>query len=87
MHSGPSGLQSMVNLHVHVIPQEVWTDYLRLLSGPADWSGILDRYRINLVILDKERQPGLLQKLQSNDEWQPVFNDRQAAVFERRAAL
>ena len=87
MHSGPSDLQSMVNLHVHVIPQEVWTDYLRLLSGPADWSGILDRYRINLVILDKDRQPGLLQKLQGSDEWQPVFNDHQAAVFERIAAL
>lgn len=83
MHDGPTDIRSMVNLHVHVIPKEVWTDYLRLLSGPSDWSALLDRYRINLVVVDQERQPRLLEKLQSSEEWRTEYMDRQSAVFAR----
>jgi hypothetical protein len=83
MHEGPSALQPMVNLHVHVIPQEVWNDYLRLRSGPGDAASLLERYGINLVMVDANRQPGLMKRLQKSEDWSMQFSDQQGAVFFR----
>ena len=76
----------MVNLHVHVIPEEVWSDYLRLANGPADWNGLLDRYGINLVITDKQRQGGLIRQLRASTDHRRIYEDHQAVVFERAVA-
>lgn len=84
MHSGPETVRSMVNLHVHVIPVEVWSDYLRLLSGPAETEAILAGYGINLVMIDRERQPRLFTRLQESEDWSVDYLDPQCAVLTRR---
>ena len=80
---GPDELQPMVNLHVHIIPEEVWTDYVRLLSGPSDWDGLLDRYGINLVVAEKVRSERLVGQLRQSEDWEPLFEDSQAVVMRR----
>ncbi|HIE96765.1 MAG TPA: hypothetical protein EYQ63_07070 [Fuerstia sp.] len=81
--SGPADLQPMVNLHVHVIPEQVWSDYVRLIDGPADWEGLLDRYGINFVIADKIRNARLIQVLRESDDYETQYEDVQAAMFVR----
>ena len=80
---GPSELQPMVNLHVHIIPEEIWTDYVRLLSGPADWDGLLDRYGINLVVAEKVRSERLVDELRRSEDWEVLFEDAQSVVTRR----
>ncbi|MDG1895508.1 MAG: hypothetical protein P8J37_11400 [Fuerstiella sp.] len=80
---GPTELKPMVNLHVHVIPEKVWTDYVRLLDGPADWDGLLDRYGINFVIADKIRNAALIQNIRESPDYETQYEDVQAAIFVR----
>jgi len=80
---GPPGLKPMVNLHVHVIPELVWSDYVRLIDGPADWDGLLDRYGINLVIADKVRNERLVKVLRESEDYETKYEDVQAVVFVR----
>jgi hypothetical protein len=87
MNAGPASVRPMVNLHVHVIPPEVWSDYLRILNGPSDWDHLLDQYGINLVIIDKDHQPGLLKRLVGSEDWSAVYADNQGAVFFRKKPL
>ncbi len=83
MNRGPKSLEPMVNLHVHVIPQQVWNDYMRMINGPSDWNGLMDEYGINLAVVDKDRQPGLLKRFKESSDWTAKYEDRQGAVFVR----
>jgi len=80
-------LPSMVNLHVHLIPEEVWSDYLRINSGRADWGNLLDEYGINLVIINKRPQALLLKRMRDSCDWQSLYEDHQATVLTRRKPL
>ena len=84
MNRGPKSLQPMVNLHVHVIPEHVWNDYMRMINGPSDWNGLMDEYGINLAVVDLDRQPALAKRFKESTDWSAVYEDRQAAVFVRR---
>jgi hypothetical protein len=82
-HAGPAAIRPMVNLHVHLIPPEVWSDYLRIQHGPSDWEHLLEQYSTNLVAVDKSQQPGLLKRLAGSEDWTPLYLDSQAALFSR----
>jgi hypothetical protein len=84
MSRGPQSIEPMVNLHVHLIPEQVWNDYIRLMNGPGDWNALMDEYGINLAVVDKMRQPGLFKRLQESSDWTETLQDRQGAVFVRK---
>ena len=83
MNRGPKSLEPMVNLHVHVTPEQVWNDYIRIINGPSDWDGLMNEYGINLAVIDKIRQPALLKKFKESTDWKANYEDRQAAIFVR----
>jgi hypothetical protein len=87
MNRGPKSLEPMVNLHVHVIPEQVWNDYIRLINGPSDWNGLMDKYGINMAVVDKDRQPGLTKRIRESDDWTAKYEDRQAVVFVRNREI
>lgn len=87
MHAGPKTVSPMVNLHVHLIPEEVWNDYLRLLQVGSDWESTLERYGVNLVITDKDSQPGLTRRMTESEDWTRQYQDHQCAVFMRKAPI
>ena len=83
MNCGPKSIEPMVNLHVHVIPEQVWNDYIRLVNGPSDWNGLMDEYGINLAVVDKDLQPELTKRIRESADWTAKYEDRQAVVFVR----
>lgn len=87
MNRGPKALEPMVNLHVHLIPEQVWNDYLRLINGPSDWNGLMDEYGINLAVVDKDRQPVLARRIRESADWTAKYEDRQAVVFVRNKEI
>ncbi|MCA9064211.1 MAG: hypothetical protein KDA96_14170 [Planctomycetaceae bacterium] len=87
MYKVPGMTSPMVTLHVHVIPPEVWEDYLRVYHGPGDWAALLDKYGINMAVVDKIRQPQLLGRLRESGDWEIEYHDAQAAVFRRRQPI
>ena len=87
MNRGPTAVEPMVNLHVHLIPEEVWNDYLRLADAHSDWNSFMNEYGINMAIVDKDRQPGLTKHIRESDDWTNEYEDRQAVVFIRNKEI
>lgn len=83
MNRGPKSLVPMVNLHVHVIPEQVWNDYMRMINGPTDWDGLMDEYGINLAVVNKNVQTSLLKRFNESDDWTAKYEDNQGVVFVR----
>lgn len=84
MNRGPQAVRPLVNLHVHLMPEEIWKDYLRLIRGPSDWSSIMDEYGVNVAIVSKTEQPALVRKIRDSADWKAEYEDRQGVVFVRR---
>lgn len=74
-------LRPMVNIHVHLIPPEVWSDYLRLIRGDSEWRACLQRYGIQTLVTDRRQHGPLIDRLQHSSEFQQVCQDGQSIIF------
>ena len=50
------------------------------------WLADLDRLGVHFLVLDAQRDRGLMQAAQSNAQWTIDFEDGQAVLFARAAA-
>lgn len=82
---GPPGFRPMVGTNIHLIPPRVWQDYMRVQASLSGWIHVLDRYRIDTVVLDRARQEAQTGVLRRSAEWALVHEDPQAVVFARRS--
>ncbi len=77
-----------VNSHVHLIPEDVWRDYLHILTASAGWDDKLDRYGVNSLLLDMRsgNYDSLIRALRNHDDWREVYrgNDGLAVLFVRK---
>jgi hypothetical protein len=85
VRKGPPGLRSMITSNIHLIPRQVWADYMRIQEGLAGWYSALDRYRIDVVVLDLARQRLQANALRREPGWTMGFENEQAMVFLRRS--
>lgn len=82
--AGPKGLQVFVASHAHLIPRDVWLDYLRVISLEDGWESILDRYQTKVAVLDSIQHGDLVNALRDSKTWSLVYEDDRSAVFIRR---
>lgn len=82
---GPPGLERFITSEPQVIPRRVLQDYGRVVSAAAEWPRIMERYRIDTVIVDRVQQPTLQALLRLETDWQPVYEDSVSAVYTRVA--
>jgi hypothetical protein len=57
-------------------------EYTVAIFGQPGWRATLDRYAINLVLI--EAQAALAWRLEEAPEWQELYRDNQAVIFARR---
>ncbi len=81
---GPAGFRPMVNLHVHVISEEIWNHYQQFAAGSAEWQSLTETYGINLAVTDKSVHERLIRQLRESEDWSPAFEDAQTVIFERK---
>ena len=85
--SAPQHMQVFANSQPFLLPHEVWSDYLSIIDGKFEWESLLDRYGVNLVILDDERHYQLIHQLGQNETWQRTYADSVGTVFVRRKPI
>ncbi|RMG37867.1 MAG: hypothetical protein D6725_08250 [Planctomycetota bacterium] len=84
LFAGPPGVEVFVASHAHLIPREVWVDYLATASVRADWDAILDQYGVNTVLVDYRYRRALIRRLEdAAATWKKTYDDGRAAVFTR----
>lgn len=85
--AGPPKLKVFLASHVHLVPREVWNDYIAISNVASGWEEILDRYGVNLIVLDSATHTPLIGRLRENENWRQTYSDNVGAVFVRRKAI
>jgi len=85
--AGPADLKVFVASHAHLVPEEVWQDYLHVIHLTAGWENVLDRYSVNTIVIDHHRRESLIERIRQSDDWQLNYDDATAAIFTRRQPI
>jgi len=87
IHAAPE-IPVFVDTRIELYPPDQWDDYLAISMARYDWLERLEAYGVNMLLLDKERQPDLVDAVASDpsarNAWEPVYEDDRALVFRRR---
>jgi hypothetical protein len=81
--AGPPHLKVFVTSQAHLVPPDVWRDYLAVIRQRSRYEEILDQYGVTTVMLDKPRREALIRRLKQDDRWRSVFEDELAVVLTR----
>jgi hypothetical protein len=76
-------LPVFIDTRIELYPLEQWDDYLAASAGRYDWEAILDRYRIDTLLLDKEAQKPLIDAAKASPRWRVTYEDEQTVIFEK----
>ena len=82
-----AGDEIFVNSHAHLVPREVWLNYLQVVEQAAGWEEVLDRYGVNTVVVDPRFRDLLIRRLRDNAAWKVGFEDQRSVVFVRKAPI
>ena len=81
-------MQVFVNSHAHLVPSEVWKDYLLISAAGGNWEQKLDQYSVNTIVVDVAQRGPLIKALKlKKDVWELSYEDGVGAVFRRLKPL
>lgn len=84
--AGPPDVKVFVTSQAHLVPPDIWRDYLAVINMSSGWSEAFDRYDVQTLLLDKADRGSLIYSLRENKQWKRVFEDDLAVIFTRQAA-
>lgn len=82
--AGPKGVKTVVSTNIHLAPKLLWDGYMEVSKGGAHWSDLLDRWNVQAVVVDKEKQETLLAEVRKSPTWEVVYEDPQGIIALRR---
>ncbi len=83
--TGAKELRFSMNSHRQVLPERLRQDTVLIARAEGNWTRTLDRYNVELLVVDKQHQPRLADAaLGQGSEWIVDYEDKQALVFRRR---
>ncbi|MGH2757922.1 MAG: hypothetical protein ACRDI3_09050 [Actinomycetota bacterium] len=80
------GHKTFIDSRIEFFPGSVWTDYLRVAEASQGWENILDRWRIEVVVVDRAQMRGARGALDQDPDWTIAYQDRDGYVFRRAAS-
>jgi hypothetical protein len=84
LFNGPKNLQVFVASHAHLVPTEVWDDYMGIIGQASGWQSQLERYGVNTVVLDEQYRGPLIRRMRESGDWILKFKDERSVVLSRR---
>ena len=64
-------------------PPEHWDKYQMISSARPQWEALLDKDKVNLLLLSLYSQPFLIQEVIASGEWCEQYRDKDAVIFSR----
>jgi len=53
-------LPVFVDSRIELFPEELWGEYDTISDGRDDWLGVLDRWDVDVLLLSRNQQEGLI---------------------------
>jgi hypothetical protein len=68
---------------IEIFPDDVWARYATVTRAGSGWRGVLDDYRVDCLLLDRDYhgRTGLLAQVERCAEWQPALRVGDAVLF------
>jgi hypothetical protein len=63
--------------------EEQLLDNKKLMRASTDWQSILDKYKVNLLLLDQKYDAELIKVVSISTDWHEVFRNNQSLIFSR----
>ena len=71
-----------VDPRIELYSPDIWRDYIAVINTLPGWDQILGRYDINTVMVDPDKQAGLVNVLENSPEWGLIYQDQVAVVYQ-----
>jgi hypothetical protein len=85
--AGPAGTRVFLTSHAHLVPREVWRDYMSVIGAQSHWDEMLDRYGVNTVFVDRRDRGALIARLKDDERWKSIYEDGVAVIYTRTKPL
>jgi hypothetical protein len=72
-----------IDTRFELYPVEQWQEYVSIEQTAPGWETILERYKINLLVLSPAGEPSLIQAAQGSHHWCQQYRDEDAVIFSR----
>ena len=74
-----------VDPRIELFPDAIWDEYQTVSSAGPGWEAILDRWNVDILVLNREQQGTLIDELDTDDgtSWEPVHRNGDGVVFAR----
>lgn len=79
-------VQVFIDSRIELYPGGVWEDYLQISAGRPGYQELLDRYEVQVLVLNRSFQGGLVAQVRDSAVWEWVYENAQedTVVFRRR---
>ena len=67
---------------IELFPDNVWEDYFAVADAAEGWQGILDRWRVDAIVLEPQDST-IAAKLKEDPDWRLAYHDGSGSVFVR----
>jgi len=67
----------------HVYPPEHWENYQIISSAKPQWDDLLEKDKINLLMLSLHSQATLVDVVEESSQWCEQYSDKDAVIFSR----
>ena len=59
---------------------EILSEWLQVVRAEEGWQGILDKWEVNLIMLDQDAQ---VNKFLEDAEWELIYIDKRSVIYRR----
>jgi hypothetical protein len=73
----------IVDSLVEVIPPSVWRNYYAVSRGVEGWQATLDAWDVDVAVLARDQQLGLIPRMRADPGWRLVYEDAEGLIFRR----
>jgi hypothetical protein len=73
----------VVDSLVEVTPESVWWKYYAVSEGVEGWQATLDSWDVDVAVLARDQQQGLIPRMKADPGWTLVYEDIEGLIFRR----
>lgn len=73
----------VVDSRIEVVPAQVWSKSYAASDGIEGWQAILDSWHVDVAVLARDQQRGLIPRMKADPGWDLVYEDADGLIFTR----
>jgi hypothetical protein len=72
-----------VDSRIELFPADIWMQYQRVFFAQEGWERVLDRWKVDVLIVDAQADSPLARSVARSSGWRVVYRDSTGLVAER----